>query len=173
MPAFLCSTDGRETISLTANSVWAGFTFFLGVEGTNQSTHDGILFLDSKVRHSEITDGASNTLIVGERPPSADGVLGWWYAGWGQKKDGSAEMILGARELATHYSLKECPSDSNHFRKGNRDNQCDALHFWSHHTNGAHFIFADGSVHFLTYSADAILPALATRSGGEAVNVPD
>jgi prepilin-type processing-associated H-X9-DG protein len=36
----------------------------------------------------------------------------------------------------------------------------------------AHFLFADGSVRFLTYSADSILPALATRAGGEVVELP-
>jgi hypothetical protein len=30
----------------------------------------------------------------------------------------------------------------------------------------------DGSVHFLSYSADTILPALATRAGNEAVELP-
>ena len=46
-------------------------------------------------------------------------------------------------------------------------------HFWSVHPGGAHFAFADGSVRFLKYSADPILPALATRAGGESVAVPD
>ena len=49
----------------------------------------------------------------------------------------------------------------------------DAFHFWSFHSGGAHFLFCDGSVRFLAYSADPILPALATRNGGEAVTLPD
>ncbi len=44
---------------------------------------------------------------------------------------------------------------------------------WSLHGGGANFAFCDGSVRFLPYSADAILPALATRAGGEVVAVPD
>lgn len=44
--------------------------------------------------------------------------------------------------------------------------------FWSLHTGGAHFLCADGSVHFLAYDADGVLPGLATRSGGESVEVP-
>jgi len=31
------------------------------------------------------------------------------------------------------------------------------------------FAFCDGSVRFFRYDADAILPALATRAGGEVV----
>jgi hypothetical protein len=34
----------------------------------------------------------------------------------------------------------------------------------------ANFAFADGPVHFLRYSADSILPALATRADGESVS---
>jgi prepilin-type processing-associated H-X9-DG protein len=37
---------------------------------------------------------------------------------------------------------------------------------------GANFLFADGSVHFLSYAADDVLPALATRSDGEVVTLP-
>ncbi|MGH7227514.1 MAG: DUF1559 domain-containing protein, partial [Gemmataceae bacterium] len=57
---------------------------------------------------------------------------------------------------------------------GQLNNQCDALHFWSPHLGGgAHFLFADVSVHFLTYSIAPLMPALASRSGGEAVEIPD
>jgi prepilin-type processing-associated H-X9-DG protein len=47
------------------------------------------------------------------------------------------------------------------------------FHFWSPHTGGAHFAFADGSVRFIRYSTEPIMAALATRAGGEAVSLPD
>jgi prepilin-type processing-associated H-X9-DG protein len=46
------------------------------------------------------------------------------------------------------------------------------FHFWSLHPGGANFAFADGSVRFLAYSANPIMPALATREGGEVVTPP-
>jgi prepilin-type processing-associated H-X9-DG protein len=52
-------------------------------------------------------------------------------------------------------------------------NFCDFYHFWSNHPGGAYFVFADASVRFIPYSAAALMPALATRAGGEAVKVPD
>lgn len=44
---------------------------------------------------------------------------------------------------------------------------CDVFHFWSPHSSGANFLFADGTVRFLGYDAVDVLPALATRAGGD------
>jgi prepilin-type processing-associated H-X9-DG protein len=45
--------------------------------------------------------------------------------------------------------------------------QCDLAHFWSLHEGGANFLFADGSVKFITYNQNDILPALCTRAGDD------
>ena len=47
---------------------------------------------------------------------------------------------------------------------------CDTHHFWSMHPGGGHWLFADGSVRYLPYSANRVLPALATQAGDEVVN---
>ncbi|MGL4423460.1 MAG: H-X9-DG-CTERM domain-containing protein [Gemmataceae bacterium] len=49
----------------------------------------------------------------------------------------------------------------------NAEAQDSVFHYWSHHPGGANFAFCDGSVRFLTYPADSILPALSTRAGKE------
>jgi prepilin-type processing-associated H-X9-DG protein len=83
-------------------------------------------------------------------------------------------MILGVREEnVMPVTVGSCPPGTYSFGPGNFNNQCDMFHFWSPHSGGGHFLFADGSVHFLSYSAAPILPALASRAGGEAVQVPD
>jgi prepilin-type processing-associated H-X9-DG protein len=171
---FLCPSDGRirrsQPVGLDRAEV--AFTSYLGAEGTDVSRADGVLYLDSRVRLGDITDGTSNTLLAGERPPSANLNFGWWYAGWGQNKTGSAEMVLGVRELSVHPSLLHCPPGSNKYQAGRTSQMCDTLHFWSLHIGGAHFAFADGSVRYLAYSADPLMPALATRAGSEAVELP-
>jgi prepilin-type processing-associated H-X9-DG protein len=169
IPVFTCPADARTR----SPGKIAAFTAYLGLEGVDQYSQDGVLFLDSGVRWSDVTDGASQTLMVGERPPSADEMFGWWYAGAGQAKDGSADIVLGVREHNAALDWgRGCPPGPYAFGPGRVGNQCDAFHFWSLHSGGGNFLFCDGSVHFLTYAADSILPALATRDGGEAVEAP-
>ncbi len=67
------------------------------------------------------------------------------------------------------YGYHNCADGPYAFGPGDLKQHCDAFHYWSLHTGGANFAFADGSVHFLRYSATAVLPALATRAGGETV----
>jgi prepilin-type processing-associated H-X9-DG protein len=167
---FACPNDGRVLVPAeTHRGRRPALTSYVGVLGTAYDRSDGVLFLDSRVRMTDISDGASSTLMVGERPPSADRWYGWWYAGFGQAGTGSGDMLLGVRErnLGGTY-VSHCPPGPYHFGPGRMDEQCDLFHYWSLHPRGAHFLFADGSVHFLRYDSDRILPALATRAGGEA-----
>ena len=54
---------------------------------------------------------------------------------------------------------------------GTATNPCDQFHFWSLHTNGSNFLFGDGAVRLLTYDTPvAVMNALGTRAGGEAVS---
>jgi prepilin-type processing-associated H-X9-DG protein len=56
---------------------------------------------------------------------------------------------------------------------GTTSNPCDRYHFWSLHSGGANFLWADGSARFISYAAKDIMVALATRAGGEVVELPD
>jgi len=148
----------------------AALTSYVGVLGTDYTRTDGVLFRDSRVRLTDIRDGTSNTIMLAERPPSADAWYGWWYGGSGQDGSGSLDSLLGAREInGGGPYIYQCAPGPHAFGPGSIDNQCDVFHFWSLHSGGANFAFADGSVRFLRYSADALLPALATRNGGESV----
>src|SRR5262245_2531502 len=112
--------------------------------------------------------------------------FGNWFSAIGQR-NGSIGVVLGTREINFRSGddrqlnwERDCPIGPYHFGppKQTRDitgairEECDLLQFWSYHHGGGHFLFADGSVHFLAYSADAILPQLATRAGGEVVAPP-
>jgi len=176
----ICPADGRQDL-LLPGSQWGGngnvaFTGYLGVNGTGLGSRfpnggtDGILYWQSKVRLTDITDGTSNTLMVGERPPSQDLNYGWWFAGAGWS-NGEGDVVLGARAYSYASSLG-CPSTKVGLQPGRFTEPCDQAHFWSPHSGGANFLLGDGSIRFTTYSADAVLPQFSTRNGGEVFNTP-
>jgi prepilin-type N-terminal cleavage/methylation domain-containing protein/prepilin-type processing-associated H-X9-DG protein len=175
IPVFVCPIDSRANQPQIApkNNFLVAFTSYLGVSGQNLSTRDGVFFPDSRVHLTDITDGTSNTLMAGERAPSADFQFGWWYAGVGQKFTGSCDMLLGVYEKNVQpVTVGSCAPGYYPFADGNINNQCDMFHFWSLHPGGANFLLADGTVHFLSYSAAPIMPALASRAGNESVELP-
>ena len=119
-----------------------------------------------------VADGTSNTLMVGERPPSSDLVFGWWFAGAGWDAAGSADVLLGTNDFPDSGDYPSCGTARMNFRAGNVNNICDNFHFWSFHSGGSNFVMADGSVRFLSFSAAPVLPAMSTMAGGEVFEAP-
>jgi prepilin-type N-terminal cleavage/methylation domain-containing protein/prepilin-type processing-associated H-X9-DG protein len=183
-PNYVCPADQRTLkVYYLASNITIAFTSYLGVSGTNLYTKDGILFQNSFIKASDVTDGLSNTLMAGERPPSQDLQFGWWYSGAGQwnfnnsspggdPNTGSCDVVLGVNEV----NIMNGPLGYNwplgpyQYGPGSLTNDPDQFHFWSIHTGGSNFLFADGSTRFLLYSAAPILPALATYNKGDAIN---
>jgi prepilin-type processing-associated H-X9-DG protein len=186
---FVCPSDSRLLSSLSIDGNRAAFTSYMGVSG---SPHGGtviyeggraLLFPAPGVfglfgrtpgsRFAEITDGTSQTLMVGERPPPVSLEAGRWYAG-----SALAGVVFpgpdGAMDIpqSTYFVGDPCMPSGRGFGPGRIDNPCDRFHFWSVHPGGANFVFADGAVRYLPYSAAKVLPALATRNGGEQVELP-
>ncbi len=167
-----CPSDPRSGDFLTRAG--GGFdprialSSYMGVSGTNGFRKNGIYYFGSATRLTDITDGTSSTLLIGERPPSPDTFFGWWYASHGIDGLGTADLVLGTaeRDFGTPY---HCEPGVHKFGPGSFTVPCDVLHYWSPHPGGANFAFCDGSVKFIRYSADTIMPALATRAGGEVV----
>lgn len=190
MPLYKCPSDSRQYQATFITAPWGAqftvaFTGFLGVSGKDLNSTDGLLYWNSSVRFSDITDGSSNTLMVGERPVSWDLIYGWWYAGTGQwlpnpdgslKHTGSVDVTLGTAELRRGVNRAisglPCPVGPYPYQPGQPENPCSQFHFWSMHSGGSNFVMGDGSVRFINYSAANIMPALGTRAGGEVVTLP-
>jgi prepilin-type N-terminal cleavage/methylation domain-containing protein/prepilin-type processing-associated H-X9-DG protein len=120
-------------------------------------------------RIASITDGTSNTILVVEsagRPTwygpgfVARGLLGNGEAGWA---DPNGEFKLKGSNPITG-SVKPHGSPSNTCAM-----QCyNGNEMYSFHTGGCNFLFADGSVHFISSSVSiCVLAQLISRSGGE------
>jgi prepilin-type N-terminal cleavage/methylation domain-containing protein len=155
-------------------------TTYLGNSGRTATSFDGVLYYESKVKLVEITDGTSNTFMVGERPPNSNLEFGWYFAAYGYDGRGNADCVMTSNDLAvanyfiTNYSASpNLPCDRPAAQKiglqptVNRKIGCDAAHYWSFHTAGAMFLMGDGSCRLVSYSNNGILPAMSTRSGGE------
>ncbi|MCA9247113.1 MAG: DUF1559 domain-containing protein [Planctomycetales bacterium] len=114
---------------------------------------NGAFYWNSRLKFQQIHDGLSKTIFVGERH-SRLGPSIWIGAVPGAEE--SIGRILG---VADHVPN----SDEGHFED-----------FSSEHTDGANFLFGDGSVRFLLDEIDeATFRALATRDGKEVVELDE
>jgi prepilin-type N-terminal cleavage/methylation domain-containing protein/prepilin-type processing-associated H-X9-DG protein len=108
---------------------------------------DGAFYHLSKVRVRDLVDGLSKTAVIGERSTRKG------YSTWTGVIAGGEEAmarILGITDHPPNYEL------------GHLDD------FRSEHPGGANFVFADGSVHFISDDVDdAAYRAMATINGGE------
>jgi prepilin-type N-terminal cleavage/methylation domain-containing protein/prepilin-type processing-associated H-X9-DG protein len=181
MKLFVCPLDPRQEIVGTFDFSGDGkdmtkvaFTGYLGVAGNSGAfagDRSGVLAVNIRRRIVDIADGTSNTLMVGERPPSFDLWFGWWFAGAGYDTSGTGDVVLGVREYA-YASALGCSPSKVAYQPGVWNNPCDQVHFWSFHSGGGNFLMCDGSVRFLTYSYDSIISAMSTVDGGEIFGEP-
>ena len=158
-----------------------GFTWYVGVYSNPASENNGIIVDDSKsdaplrIAPAGVLDGLSNTILLAERPPPADGKWGWW------DPDCCFEHVIapirGNRKIYSNGLGANCP-DVAIYRPGRVDDNCAFNAIWALHAPGGNFCMGDGSVRTITYQAGnqplgsvTLLEALASKSGNEVVNV--
>jgi len=128
----------------------------------NYCGSEGVLNSMSAVKIAQITDGTSQTLLLGERivQPGGPSSLPFTSAWCGQVA------------FADEYDLRSVPyllPDPDH---PINSSPSDPLCFGSRHPQGANFTLVDGSCVFLNDSIDAqVFTALGTIDGGEMVSV--
>jgi prepilin-type N-terminal cleavage/methylation domain-containing protein len=181
---YTCPSDSRGGQACPAARVGLpvdqAITSYLGNSGTTSTALDGVLYRDSQVRLTDMTDGTSNTLLVGERPPSQDLDFGWWFAAYGYDGRGNGDCVMTSNDIAIanyfnnggNSLVPTPPCDGPPAQKygmmpGKPTLFCDGSHYWSFHPGGCMFLMGDGSTRFVSYQNNNILPALSTRSGGE------
>jgi prepilin-type N-terminal cleavage/methylation domain-containing protein/prepilin-type processing-associated H-X9-DG protein len=189
---YLCPSDSvsdtpvavANYLSPTTTVVMAGPSSYAANVGsddcdvTDMSPLNGVFYCNSRTRLTDIPDGTSTTILVGER--SRDQVSGIW-AGVptnamlqpGPRNEFFATATISPARggmILAHGHLLNAIGDAD----GGLDD-------WSsNHSGGANLLFCDGSVRFFrsvprdnpdgSYSADSILlQALCTRAGGEVI----
>ena len=116
----------------------------------SQCVGDGVFFHNSRLRFADISDGTSNTILLGEH--RSDKKLDWHstWVGLVPRGEEASARFLGVSDHTPNHP---------------------ALHiddFSSWHTGGVHLLFGDGRVRFLTQSVDlGIFRAITTRAGSE------
>ena len=112
-----------------------------------RSDGDGVLFNISEVKVGHITDGTSNTLMVGEIVGGGPG-SNWGYP-W---------VVHNIYSTRNGINLN-VPAISIFYDP-------DVSGFASYHPGGCHFLVCDGSVNFLSENIDSnVLRSLTTRRG--------
>jgi prepilin-type processing-associated H-X9-DG protein len=172
---YVCPSDGRLLYpQVDVFGYIASFASYIGIGGTfppDGIGHMGVLGFIPGCRLSDISDGTSNTLMVGERPPPSSLIAGWWYptySGFANRRGPNNDLILGGPV----FPGDPCVGGKGTFGPGLLENDCDRYHLWSLHAGGANFLFADGSARFLTYASEPLMMALGSRDGGEEVSLP-
>jgi prepilin-type N-terminal cleavage/methylation domain-containing protein len=125
---------------------------YIGAFGTNEveeepANGNGVFYFLSPTRFADITDGLSNTILVGERHGRFGGSL---WQGVVPEANEAMVRIVGVGDHTPNH----------------RDHHFDD--FTSHHPGGVHFVLGDGAVRRIDDHVDhAVFQALLTRGGGE------
>jgi prepilin-type processing-associated H-X9-DG protein len=185
VPSYLCPTAEPPTPQTTdleranyAGVAGAGLTredWPLEEIACGLVATDGVLYLRSKVSVTDIRDGSSHTLAVGERTFFDNSEL--WSLGAVWYKSGGSAAPTSVCVAATKHVVWPINALENRriYYVGDsnappelRKVRSNELAFGSQHPGGAHFAFADASVHFLDDGLDlTVYREMATRHGEE------
>jgi prepilin-type N-terminal cleavage/methylation domain-containing protein/prepilin-type processing-associated H-X9-DG protein len=146
--------------------------------GTTDSAGLGVFYRNSQTRMIDIRDGASNTILIGERAWSnANGVWAGAING-GVIKRGPLNPCPGTG--SGWYPAATLVQAHSHLNNATADTDGGLDDFSSRHPGGSNFVFADGSIHFIRdvphdlpdggYTRESLIfQALGTRANGEAI----
>jgi prepilin-type N-terminal cleavage/methylation domain-containing protein/prepilin-type processing-associated H-X9-DG protein len=156
---------------------------------SNGMFYEGATPTSQKIRISDVTDGTSNTFLLGEFLPDRsvpemygeaapasspmgcfrDG-RGWYSMDSGHVETSALPPLNYPCQSFDQWGYGSCDGTNNTVNPWNW-NICNG--FKSNHTGGANFAFADGSVHFISNGVDHLTYIkLAVKSDGAVVQLP-
>lgn len=203
LPIIVCPSDAIPENPVAQGSApnWFGVTSYGGNGGTGGTffrfhgycrdfvaqSNNGVFFEtgpnsaptagQTPVRMADVTDGTSNTFLLGERG-HVDRVFDTLAAdNGGQQVIGQYGLWHGAGGLAivdvTMTTLAPLNYRADADQVWNTSACLRTSAFGSLHPGGANFALVDGSVRFISETVDmTVYRALSTRAGGEVAQVP-
>lgn len=128
--------SGDSNIGTSFRVAKSNYVAVIGLFDVNYLKNNGIMFRGSEKRLADVTDGTSNTFILGERNRRC--AQGAWVGNRNLKGSGpqGADYTMGRISRPLNDPL-------------NNTNQC-IEGFASEHPGGSLFAYADGSVHFIS-----------------------
>jgi prepilin-type N-terminal cleavage/methylation domain-containing protein/prepilin-type processing-associated H-X9-DG protein len=181
IPTYRCQSDNpANSIFVVKDANGAAlcdlaFSNYVGMAGVNEVStfpdtsngQPGVLLRNSRVTFTQIFDGSSNTLMVGERTSRQSPQTAWA----GAVTNGVVPQFLNP-SLGIEAEGVLVLTNSGTVAQGRVPN-CGLDHVEdanSNHPGSVNFLFADGTVRGITNTiTPAVWVALATRSGGEVV----
>lgn len=147
---------------LTGVDCGGGFFWNGAFRCNSDKVYNGTFYNNSKTRIGDLSDGSSNTIVIGERGEDTFRGMGWPLCGRGYNPTaGAIGSGFGDQVLTTATGFFNPAKPYTQYGIQN-------YIFWSNHVGGAHFVLGDGSVRFMSYAINnATYLGLSTRTGGE------
>jgi len=156
IPTIECPSEPNEFINeakTVAQSSYVGC--HNDVEAPIDKDNHGLLFLNSKIRYTDIEDGSSKTILLSEARVNPN-ELGW-VSGTRATLRNTGTKLNSGPDPDEAPAPKEKPANS--LAVGG---------FSSRHPGGINAAFADGSIHFIPDDIDpALLRQLGNRADGQ------
>ncbi|HWL07422.1 MAG TPA: DUF1559 domain-containing protein [Planctomicrobium sp.] len=190
IPVFQCPSDSGPKRQEDNGSFFA-ISNYLGVYGASRprdqnveitpgdddrrtngiTPQPGVFYINSKIGIRDITDGTSNTFVVGEsstsqyglrNDPSRTGIGAGTWAGVTQNKQ--FDLVTRSTYFRNPMNTSTDPMSDQNAKDG----------FGSFHTGGAHFLMGDGAVRFVSENISSASGITATyqRLGARADGFP-